>query len=106
MNHKLQFDLALTEAGYAHHIVAIKALRMASGWGLKEAKDVVDVLRDRYRSGIGGTSRRVVMFASQAAFLHWCGDGCFEVTNVERHTEPEVLDLTAGGPFGPTLKVA
>ena len=53
-------------------IPAIKALRLATGWGLKESKDFCDVVRGRYlQDGVytGGTANTLRLSSEKARDL-------------------------------------
>jgi hypothetical protein len=101
---KLILTLHLTSAGRANRIDAIKGLRTATGWGLKESKDVVDALH-----GTLSCQRRVVMFAEHVAMLNWgltmSQSVCWDLRDVEAYNLPDVMDLTAQGThLGPQLQ--
>lgn len=49
---KTEFDVVLLEAG-ANKLQVIKAVREATGLGLKEAKDLVDGAPNKVKEGIG-----------------------------------------------------
>jgi hypothetical protein len=83
-------------------INAIKALRMATGWGLKESKDIIDALRQAPNNSL-----RVVMFAEHYGCLvgyanRHCGHP-LDWLDAEPYEIPLHLDLTACGLRGPSL---
>ena len=58
-------DVTITKMPGDNRIPCIKAIRIHSGWGLKEAKDWTDVLVGRFDSSYGGGSGKWISGASK-----------------------------------------
>ena len=77
-------DVTITKMPGDSRISCIKAVRLHSGWGLKEAKDWTDVLVGRYDSTynnwVGGASQHTIRLpnpvAAEALLRDLVGLGC------------------------------